>query len=79
MMRLDIQAETLLSIQEEKRDHYLRGQALTLANRGNKLSAPARILNASGAALILAGRSLQHLAGHSRPVEQERKLLREVG
>jgi len=74
MLHPDIQAEIILSFQEEKRQELARSrekrQSLAPVNRPRR----ARLMRASGAFLIAAGGALLRLSGASAVGEAERRL-----
>jgi hypothetical protein len=78
MMRIDIQAEHILSFQNEKREKYLHGLSHQRGQAKGQQSLLDRILDATGQSLILTGQRLQRAAGTHRAVEQERPVLREA-
>jgi len=63
MLPIDVQAEIILSFQEEKRQKFVAEQARRRARDTFHLSWRSRFLRASGNSLINAGRSLQRAAG----------------
>lgn len=63
MLPIDVQAEIILSFQEEKRQQFVAEQARRQVRDSFRLSWRARFLRTSGNSLISLGRSLQHAAG----------------
>jgi hypothetical protein len=73
MLPIDVQAEIILSIQEEKRRRLMEMQQREQVTVGQRPSWRARTLRASGNLLIAAGRNLQRMAGAPIPMELERR------
>lgn len=71
-MRIDIQAEHILSFQDEKTRAYFARQALKNPKSGFRFSIGKRVLNTSGTILIRSGLGLHRLAGAKRTGERER-------
>ena len=78
MERLDIQAERILSIQEEKRQQYLKERQVSRGLSTHSVSMSARFLSAGGSMLILAGQALIKLAGKPQADERGRKVFQEA-
>lgn len=77
MLHPDVQAEIILSFQEEKRRQFVQMRERERATVALRPPFRARLLRLSGDALIAAGRGLQHLAG-PQAAEFEHKRLGEV-
>jgi hypothetical protein len=77
-MRIDIQAEHILSIQEEKRQNYFVQQARRKITNGHKPSIPAWLLASGGNLLISTGQKLHQLAGTTSQSEVQAGVLREA-
>jgi hypothetical protein len=78
MMRIDIQAEHILSIQNEKREKHLHEKVYPRDFVKAQPSLANRLLDATGKTLILTGQKLQQLAGNQRAAEQECSVLGEA-
>lgn len=63
MLPIDVQAELILSFQEEKRQRFVERHNQHNALSGRQLTRRARLLRAGGNALIAAGQGLQRAAG----------------
>lgn len=78
MERLDIQAERILSIQEEKRQQYLKERQLSRGQSAQRMPMSARLLNVGGRMLIVSGQALLKLAGTSQADERGIKVIQEA-
>lgn len=78
MLRPDIQAEIILSFQEEKRQQFLKMREQQRALAALHPSRRTRLLRASGRILITAGTSLQRWAGGPMAGEYEHRSLGEA-
>jgi hypothetical protein len=78
MLPLDVQAEMIWSLQEEKRQQYLAMRERERTAAALRPSIRMRLLRASGDALIATGRSLQNMSGVAQPADYERGQLGEV-
>jgi hypothetical protein len=63
MLPIDVQAELIKSFQDEKRQRYAEMKGQQRAVTPTPVSWRARLLRASGSALIAAGRGMQRAAG----------------
>lgn len=63
MLPIDVQAELIKSFQEEKRQRYAEMTEQQRAASPAPAAWRARLLRASGSALIAAGRAMQRAAG----------------
>jgi hypothetical protein len=70
MLHPDVQAEIILSFQEEKRRQFVQMREREQNAAARRRPARARLLRRSGDALIAAGRGLQRLAGPPTELEQ---------
>ncbi|WP_374688263.1 hypothetical protein [Promineifilum sp.] len=77
MLHPDVQAEIILSFQEEKRRQFVQMRERERAAAALRPPFRARLLRLSGDALIAAGHGLQRLAG-PQAAEFEHKRLGEV-
>lgn len=77
MLHPDVQAEIILSFQEEKRRQFVQMRERNRAAAALRPPFRARLLRLSGDALIAAGSGLQRLAG-PQATELEHKRLGEV-
>ena len=78
MLRPDIQAEIILSFQEERRRLFMQMRVQQRAMAALQPSRRARLLRASGHALIAAGYTLHRLAGESMAADYDRRPLGEA-
>jgi hypothetical protein len=78
MLPIDVQAEIIRSIQEEKRQRLMEMRQRERTIAGRRSSWRARVLRAGGNVLIAAGRNLQRMAGGPIAVELERRPVTET-